>query len=344
VREASTPRATLRLRLTWAVRLTAFDVRRHRGGVALGLVAFAVAVAAATGSAAAYTAWRAKARTADRQAGAELVAFLRDDISEPSRRGLADALRGVPGVAAVRLLTSDEALARMRADLGERATLLDGVEEGFLPTTLEVALQPGPRGVERADAIAWRLRRMEGIGEVDVLQTADDQRLARADVVNRLLARRVVVAGVVVVVLALVVAAWALRRRPADSLVLTELGFTGASVRGPAAARGVLVGGAGALLGGGAAWAMGGFVSGLTGVAGGAVGAGMAGMLGAGGLTESSALGRAAAVVGLAASSGGAALAAVLSFAVVAAVVGGTFGWWGARASRRDAREWDAFA
>lgn len=332
MKAAARARSTLRLRLAWVARLTVFDVRRHRAEVVVALAAFAVAVAALTGSAAAYSSWRARSRTADRQAGAELVAFLRDDLSEPSRRELAEALRGVPGVAGVRLLTSDEALARMRADLGERATLLDGVEDGFLPTTLEVSLQPGRRGVERADAIAWRLRRMDGIGEVDVLQTADDQRLVRADVVNRLLARRVLAVGLVAVVLALAVAARALRRRPADSLVLTELGFTGEAVLGPAAARGALVGGAGAVLGGVAAWAMGGFLG------------GDGTTTGAGPMAEGSLLGRAAGVVGAATSGGGAALAAVVVMAALAAAAGGAFACWGARASRRDAREWDAFA
>jgi len=243
------PHPGWRLRLTWAMRLLAMEVSRHRVGALLGLVAFALVTVAVLGTASAYAAWRARDRAGARHAGAELVAFLRDDLPAPSRGALAIALRGVPGVGGVRVLSSDEALARMRAQLGERAALLDGVEDGFLPATLEVALQPGPRGVERADAIAWRLRRMDGIAEVDVLRTADDHRLARADGVGRVLVRAAIAVGLAASVLGLALAARVLRRRVGDTQVLSELGFTAAFVTGPAAVRGALVGGMGALLG-----------------------------------------------------------------------------------------------
>ena len=293
------------------------DVRRHRGGVLLALTAFALTTAAVLGSTRAYAAWRARERVADRHPGAELVAFLRDDLPASGRGALAEALRGVPGVARVRVLSSDEALARMRTELGTHTTLLDGVEEGFLPATLEVTLQPGPRGVERADAIAWRLRRMEGIGEVDVLQTSDDHRLARADGVARVVVRAAIAAGAVAGVLGLLMAAAALRRRAGDSRVLIELGFTGTAVMGPAVMRGALVGGAGALLG-----------AVLTSALGETIGA------------------AAPDAVAVLPSAGGAAaqVTAGLAALALAAGAGALLGWWGARANSPERGAPDALA
>lgn len=312
-------RATLRLRWSWIVRLSRMDLRRHRAAAIAAVVAFALAAVGLLGSAGAHATWRARARVAERHPGAELVAFLRDDLSAEARRGLAAALRGVPGVARVRLLGSDEALARMRSELGDRASLLEGVEEGFLPATLEVALQPGPRGVERADAIAWRLRRMEGIGEVDVLQTADDQRLVRADLANRALARGLVGAGAGAVLLALVLAARALRRGPADARLLLDLGFTSAAALSPAAVRGALIGGLGALLG----------VLGLWSVA----------AWGGDGLSGAEHLMKA-----VGAGSRGARPLVVTALVLSASGLGAAFAWWGARLPRREAGGPDAVA
>ena len=56
---APPPTPTLGPRLVWALRLLVLDVRRHRGGVLLGVMAFALATSAILGSTGAYAAWRA---------------------------------------------------------------------------------------------------------------------------------------------------------------------------------------------------------------------------------------------------------------------------------------------
>ena len=192
---------------------------------------------------------RATAPAAISDAGAELVAFLREDLPASARDALAGALGRLPGVAAVRLLTSDEALARMRADLGQRASMLDGVEEGFLPATIEISLRNGPDGVGRADAIAWRLRRMGGVTDVDVLRTPADQRWVRAQDLGDVPAfsawpwvRR---PGC----WRLGLAAAAMRNRRAEARFLAGLGFTIGAITAPAAIAGALSALLGSLVG-----------------------------------------------------------------------------------------------
>ena len=144
-------RTSLAPRLAWALRLSVATARRNPGLTVLVIAAFAVATSSAVGCALFAASWRdqvARDAESDAPAGSsvELVAFLRDDLPRASRDALAGALGRLAGVAGVRLLGSDEALARMRAELGARASVLDGVEEGFLPATLEVSLRPGVEG------------------------------------------------------------------------------------------------------------------------------------------------------------------------------------------------------
>ena len=227
-------------RWRWGLRLTAQGLRRHRAVFFVSTAGFAFAAAA-------LAACLVLARPAEVAATgtAELVAFLDDALPAAERDALARALGQLPGVARVRVLPSDEALGRMRAELGPRAPLLDGVEEGFLPTTLEIALHPGRQGVGRADELAWRLRRMAGISDVDVLRSEADHRLVTEQETSRRLRIAAFAGGGLLALAALVFVAALARRRRADAIVLDGLGFTSAAVCGPAFVAGALAGATG---------------------------------------------------------------------------------------------------
>ena len=242
-------RPSIAVRGAWAMRIIAHGFRRRQATLALGCVAFSIVTVAILVGAAFVSAGRTEPRPFSSTGGAELVAFLRDDLPSVSRDALSVALGRLPGVAGVRLLGGDEALARMRRDLGDRASVLDGVEEGFLPTTLEIALEPGGQGVERADAIAWRLRRMEGITDVDTLRTSDDERLARLQAIDRHSRRVGLALAAATGALALCLAALAMRRPRAEARLLSSLGFTAAAVAAPGAILGGICAAVGAIAG-----------------------------------------------------------------------------------------------
>jgi cell division protein FtsX len=236
---------SLTLRFGWALRLTTQGLRRHRRSFFVSAAAFALAAAAL----AACLGYARRAVPAAATTGtAQLVAFLDDALPETDRDELARALGQLAGVASVRVLSSDEALGRMRAELGARAAVLDGVEEGFLPTTLEISLRPGRQGAGRADELAWRLRRMGGISDVDVLRSEADHRLVEEQEASRRLRGVVLALGGLAALGALLLAAVVLRQRRADAFVLAGLGFTPSAVHGPA----FLAGAGAACLGAGA--------------------------------------------------------------------------------------------
>jgi len=106
----------------------------------------------------------------------ELVALLRDDVPAAERDALVRALLARPRVSSVRVVGSHEALARLEAELGDRAGLLDNVEEGFLPPSLEIGVEGGPGLPADVMALAARLRASPLVTDVDVWRGAADPR------------------------------------------------------------------------------------------------------------------------------------------------------------------------
>lgn len=235
--------APLSERFRWGARLTVQGLRRHRGAFWLSAAAFAWATVAL---AACLALAHAPGAGGTASGSAQLVAFLNDDLPPADRDALAVVLRKLPGVAGVRLLPSDEALGRMRAELGPRAALLDGVEDGFLPTTLEIALRPGPQGTGRADELAWRLRRMAGISDVDVLRNEADHRLVTEQETTRHLRVALMAVSALLALAGLWLVAALARRRRGDASILEGLGFTAWAVSGPAFIAGAAAGAGGA--------------------------------------------------------------------------------------------------
>ena len=295
-------------RLAWLKHLMVLALRGHPGrfvGLAAG---FSVAVLALLSGLAV---WRMGAATGADSRSAQLVAFLRDELPETGRRALAQALRGLPGIATVRLLGSDEALARMRGELGSRASVLDGVEEGFLPATLEISVRPGSDSGRRADALAWRLRRMDGVADVDLLRSPMDDELVVAKKKSDLLRIFGLAGSVLLVLTALLNGFRSMRRTRPDALLLANMGFAVRAAVLPVAVLAAAAALIGTLVGVGAWWA----VTRLD-----AVSSSL-------GFASTSAFGQPLGRLHL--------TNLVLTVAVLAAL-GGSLGWWGARPSERE--------
>lgn len=177
-----------------------------------------------------------------------VIAYLREDMTAERAGALAEVVAHVPGVERVRQVDSQEALQRLRkeaAALGGVAELLEGVEEGFLPPSLEIRLSASEAASRRGLALAERLRRIPGIAEVDAME----------DGLARLHSILVLLRGLffLLLALALLSAAGALalpllqgrHRRRQHVAVLTLLGETPGGIRLPWALVGACAGLAG---------------------------------------------------------------------------------------------------
>ena len=102
-----------------------------------------------------------------------LIAYLKEDVSEPDATALADRLRSHADVLEVTYLTKDAAMARLKAQLADRTELLDMVSGNPLPASIEVRL----RDPARLAALAATLRGEQRVEEVALQQDVVDNLL-----------------------------------------------------------------------------------------------------------------------------------------------------------------------
>lgn len=93
----------------------------------------------------------------------EVRAFFADSVPPPAVSAAAAAVRAYPEVERVAVVTSEQALARARRELGEFRDVFD---VAVLPPSLEVRLRPGERDAEAAGRVAARARRLAGVDDV----------------------------------------------------------------------------------------------------------------------------------------------------------------------------------
>src|SRR4051812_1571747 len=104
----------------------------------------------------------------------DVVAYIQDNADPAQVTNLRDSLARNADVGQVVYVTKDEALARMKSQLGDKAQLLSQVTTNPLPASLEVTL----KFASSAPGIAELLRRETVIEDVDY----------KRDVVERMLA------------------------------------------------------------------------------------------------------------------------------------------------------------
>lgn len=102
-------------------------------------------------------------------ADVQMTVYLEDGVTTVRAEKIANAIAHLPGVRGVRLIDGHTAWERLRRGLGTRADLLDGVEEDFLPASIEVALKPGVAEILRAHPAFERLQHTSGVEEVELM-------------------------------------------------------------------------------------------------------------------------------------------------------------------------------
>jgi cell division transport system permease protein len=180
--------------------------------------------------------------------GVQMTVYLADDATPERGRQIASALTRLPGVLAVNSVSAHEAWERLKRAMGERADLLAGVEEGWLPGSIEVTLKPGVADVLRAHPAFERLRHSAGVDDVELL----GDWAGRLRALELLVDRAVWGVGLLVLCACLYIVAATIRlglfaRR--DEIAIWKLvGATDGFVKAPFLVEGTLQGGLGATL------------------------------------------------------------------------------------------------
>jgi cell division protein FtsX len=180
--------------------------------------------------------------------GSSMVVYLGESVDEAKATALVAQLRTLPGVEHAELVPPAESAKRLQQALGADTALLDGVELGSLPASVEVTLAPGVRDIVAISPTVRALRDSPGVDDL-VLDDGGDQKTATAlDTVRA----AVWVVSLLLAALALVMTFGALRvrldRSDKEARVLDLLGASPSFSVIPSAVAGAVLGLAAAFL------------------------------------------------------------------------------------------------
>lgn len=233
--------------LGFALRRGALRARRRIGATAwAALAAFAALFALGA------------ARSIDRDVAAltaawphavDMVVYLDPDVDQARAAAIAAALGRLPAVERVEVVPPAAALAHLRESLGPHAELVDQVEPGLLPASLEVALAPGVADVAVGHPVIERLRRTPGVEDVEFLGDFTGRTDAVIGSLRRAGAGAVAIAALLAAVMVAAAVRLAVAGRRRDGRLLELIGAGPTHIGGPAVVHGALAG----LIGGGLA-------------------------------------------------------------------------------------------
>lgn len=189
-----------------------------------------------------------------RRSDGQMTVYLEDQTSVERATQIAEAVRHLPGVVDTRVVDAKEAHRRLRAALGTHGQLLDGVEEGFLPASIDVHLHPGVGALLRAHPGFDRLRTAPGVEEVDLHAEGAERLDAIRDLVVRGALALVLLVGVATLYLVGATIRLGMEARREELAVLRMVGATETFVRAPFLVEGACCGALAALAAGGGLW------------------------------------------------------------------------------------------
>lgn len=202
----------------------------------------------------ALAAWNLDRLTARWSGEGHMTVYLEDETSSARAAQLIEAVRHLPGVTELHLVSPKDAHMRLKAALGTRGELLDGVDDSLLPASIDVRLKPGVGALLRAHPAFQRLAATPGVEEVD-LHAETTERLDRA---RTLVVRGAFALGILLLLATLYLVAATIRlgveARRDELSVLRLVGGTESFVRAPFLLEGLVTGALGATLALGLLW------------------------------------------------------------------------------------------
>jgi cell division transport system permease protein len=138
---------------------------RHRHVNVVAIVVIATGMLLVSGVALAYVNFRNFAAYWGSQV--HMVIYLRDDLTPERLEALYLALSQAPETAAMEYTSKDQALQQLRARLGERASILEGLQTNPLPASFTVTIRDEFRQPELLRESVERYRQLPEIEDID---------------------------------------------------------------------------------------------------------------------------------------------------------------------------------
>ena len=97
----------------------------------------------------------------------QIFAYLEEGLKASELRSVQRRLRSYPEVEGIRYVSKKEAWENFRKDLGAQSSVLEGLEDGILPSSLEIKVKKPYRQRALVEDLANRLKGEKGIGAVE---------------------------------------------------------------------------------------------------------------------------------------------------------------------------------
>ena len=207
------------------------------GAVALGLVLLAMTMWIGDNVASWSAQW---------QHGVDLVIYLDRDVSAQRMSEIATVLGEIEAVESVVEISPEAALRRLSAELGE--DVLAGIDASALSPSVEVGLSSGTRDVALAHPVVERLRSIEGVEDVELLEEWVDDLLIVSSSLDRATAVLMFLSLLACVYVIFVTMQLRARDGREDARVYELFAARAQFVRGPLVAEGLIHGFVGAML------------------------------------------------------------------------------------------------
>lgn len=177
--------------------------------------------------------------------GIEISVFLKDDFAPDLVSQLGRELGRIEGVARVTFVSKEEALEKLRRDLGDKSALLNGLE-GDNP--LPDAFRLRPKDASLTPLIAKQAAALPGVEKVRYGEGVVEKLLTLTDWVRVAAFGLVILFGLAAVFLTMTTIRLSILSRQEEIGIMKLLGATNWFVRGPFILEGVIIGLAGAAL------------------------------------------------------------------------------------------------
>lgn len=175
----------------------------------------------------------------------EIRAFIVDGTGAEATSAALGDIGAFPEVATARLVTSAQALARARRELGEFSDVFD---DGILPASIEVRLKPGSRDPATVRAVATRIGSYEFIDDIRF----GEEWVEKLHRLRTIAALAGITLGLTFAIVAIVIIVSTIRMevhaRAREIAIMRLLGATNGFVRAPFLVEGFLKGTLGGVL------------------------------------------------------------------------------------------------
>jgi cell division transport system permease protein len=179
-----------------------------------------------------------------------MVVYLGEGVDDATAGKLVSELRGLAGVQHAELVSPEESAKRLQQALGGDASLMEGVDVGSLPASVEITLAPGVRDVVAMSPTVRALKGAPGVEDVVLDEASEDRTSAALGTVRTIVWTGAALLAGLALLIALATIRLRLDRDPDEQRVAHMLGAGPSFLLAPSMIAGMLIGALATLIAG----------------------------------------------------------------------------------------------